>query len=269
MKERKDVVIADSLAEVAEMQRNGYICHALCKKGECSFSLDSSSLVFAEGDCLIIPQQTLRFNLLSQSDDFAVEVIYVTYEFAQVATPQNNYGMRGHLALFENPVMHLTETQQKVCALNFNYIRKRLTFDTHHFHRDVMINAVQAMMLDFFDFHVELYGDIQVSNQNAQLMQQFMTMLESGDFRQNREVGYYADKLCVTPKYLSEVSKKISGQSANYWITRYTALEISRLLRDRSLTLTEISDMFGFSSLSHFNRYVQNNLSAKPSDFRE
>jgi len=53
------------------------------------------------------------------------------------------------------------------------------------------------------------------------------------------------------------------------WITRYTSLDISRLLRDRSLSFTDISDMFGFSSLSHFSRYVQTNLGAKPSDFRE
>ena len=59
-----------------------------------------------------------------------------------------------------------------------------------------------------------------------------------GDFRQNRDIGYYADKLCVTSKYLSEVCKKVSGLPAAFWITRYTALDISRLLRDRSLSFT-------------------------------
>ena len=125
------------------------------------------------------------------------------------------------------------------------------------------------MILDFFDFHAELYGFDKISTQYQQLMQQFIDLLERGDFRQNREIGYYADKLCVTPKYLSEVSKKVSGLPANYWITRYTTLDISRLLRDRTRSFTEISDLFGFSSLSHFSRYVQNNLGAKPTDFRE
>ena len=61
----------------------------------------------------------------------------------------------------------------------------------------------------------------------------------------------------------------MSGLPANYWITRYAALDISRLLRDRRLSFSDISDMFGFSSLSHFTRYVQNNLGAKPSELRE
>ena len=132
-----------------------------------------------------------------------------------------------------------------------------------------MMNVVQTMILDFFDFHAELYGFDRITSQNEQLMSQFVEMLEQGDYRENREIGYYADKLCVTSKYLSEVCKKVSGLPANYWITRYASLEISRLLRDRSLSFTDISDMFGFSSLAHFSRYVQKNLGTSPSDFRE
>lgn len=88
-------------------------------------------------------------------------------------------------------------------------------------------------------------------------------------YREHCEVAYYADKLCVTPKYLSEVSKKVSGYAANYWINRYTILDISRLLRDKSLSFVQISDMFGFSSLGYFSRYVQNNLGVNPTDYRE
>ena len=100
-------------------------------------------------------------------------------------------------------------------------------------------------------------------------MEQFIDMLERGDFRKNRDISYYAGHLCVTSKYLSEVSKKVSGLPAAFWITRYASLDISRLLRDRSLSFTDISDMFGFTSLSHFSRYVQTNLGAKPSELRE
>ena len=100
-------------------------------------------------------------------------------------------------------------------------------------------------------------------------MNRFLTMLEAGEYREHREVTYYADRLCVTSKYLSEVSKKASGYAANYWINRYTILDISRQLRNKSLTFVQISDMFGFSSPAYFSRYVQQNLGVKPSDYRE
>ncbi len=176
--------------------------------------------------------------------------------------------MRGHLALFENPIMRLEPEQQEVCRMNFNNVKRRLTQVDHRFRHDALMNAVECMIIDFFDFHAKLYGVDKISSQYHQLMSEFIDLLERGDYRKNREIGYYADILCVTPKYLSEVSKKVSGMPANYWITRYTSLDISRQLRDRSLSLTDVSDMFGFSSMSHFTRYVQNNLGANPTDFR-
>lgn len=82
-------------------------------------------------------------------------------------------------------------------------------------------------------------------------------------------MSYYANALCVTPKYLSEVSKAISGYTANYWINCYTSLDIARLLRDKSLTFVQISDMFNFSSPAYFSRYVQRTLGLNPSQYRE
>ena len=82
-------------------------------------------------------------------------------------------------------------------------------------------------------------------------------------------VTWYADQLCVTSKYLSEVSKKTSGYAANFWINRYTTLDISRLLRDKRLTFVQISDIFGFSSPAYFSRYVAHNLGMNPTEYRE
>ena len=266
---RQEIIITDTLADTATLQQQGYITHALCRKGGGSFCLGNHQHTFTAGDCLIIPQQSLQLNHLKESADMVLDVIYVLQDFITVATPQSNYGIRGHLALFEQPVMHLNQQQQEVCRINFEYIRHRLNHPQHHFHRDAMLNAIQCMIIDFFDFHVELYGDIPISNQQASLMGRFLSMLDRGDYRQHRQVTHYASELCVTPKYLSEVCHKVSGQSAIYWITRYTALDISRLLRQRELSLEHISDLFGFSSLSYFVRYVQKNLGAPPSDFRE
>lgn len=263
------IIIDDTLGHIADEKLSGYLCHAYCHRGQCTFDYNNRSFKLLAGDCMIVPRRGDLIKNLHESADLEVEAIYITQEFIEVCTPQSNYGMRGHLSLFENPIMRLTPEQQQVCANNFAVIRQRLSQPQHNFYRDILINAVQTMILDFFDFHASIYGMDKISSQQHQLMEQFIEMLENGDFRQNREISYYADHLCVTPKYLSEVSKKVSGLPANYWITRYTALDLSRCLRDRSLTFTDICDLFGFSSLSHLSRYVQHNLGTKPSDFRE
>lgn len=269
MESIQHIIIDDTLRRIGDEAFDSYLCHAYCSGGFCTFAYNGKVFRLQQGDCMIIPRRGDLVKDLRESDDFRVSVIYVTQEFIEVATPQSNYGMKGHLALFDNPIMRLDEAQQRQCAQNFETICRRLAAPQHHFYREVLVNAVQTMILDFFDFHAELYGFDRLSTQYHQLMSQFIELLERGDYRRNRDISYYADKLCITPKYLSEVSKKVSGLPAAYWITRYTSLDISRLLRDRRLSLTDIADRFGFSSQAHFSRYVQNNLGAKPSDLRD
>ena len=278
--EKEYIIISDTLRGVGSEGLAGYLCHAYCHDGSCTFTYNNNVYTLSAGECLIVRRGDLVSDM-RESTDFRVDVIYVTPEFIEISTPQSNYGMKGSLALFNNPIMHLTEAQQKVCALDFDYIKRRWALaDTHHFHRDAMINAVQCMIIDFFDFHAELYGNerqrvgerssgMKISSQYADLMERFLALLERGDFRRNREIAYYADKLFVTTKYLSEVCKKVSGFPANYWINRFTVLDISRQLRDKKRSFTELTDLYGFSSPSYFSRYVQKYLGASPTDFRE
>lgn len=264
------IILDNTLSRIGDPAFADYLCHAYCHSGHCTFERNGEAFRFEAGDCMIIARRGDLLRDISESEDFAVDVVYVTQQFIEVATPSSsNYGMKGHLALFVNPIMRLSAEMQQRCVRNFEEIRQRLAQPRHHFYHEVLVTAVRTMILDFFDFHAELYGFDKITSQHHQLMGQFIELLERGDYRSHREISYYANILCVTAKYLSEVSKKVSGLPANYWITRYAALDISRLLRDRSLSFTQISDMFGFSSPAHFNRYVQTNLGAKPSDFRE
>ena len=273
------IIIDHTLKRIGEAAFAEYLCHAYCYSGYCTFERNGQTFRFEAGDCLIIARRGDLVMNLKESEDFCVDVIYVTQKFIEMSTPQSNYGMRGQLFLFQNPIMKLKPEQQEICRLNFEAVKRRLKQTDHHFRHDALMNAVECMIIDFFDFHSKLYPTDKITSQQHQLMEEFMAMQERGDFRQNRDIGYYADKLCVTSKYLSEVCKKVSGLPAAFWITRYTSLDISRLLRERlqvgdrrsgfRYSFTDISDMFGFSSLSHFSRYVLTNLGAKPSDFRE
>ena len=263
------IIISDDLHSALDPALDGYLLHAWCPQGSCRFVYNGEQRELHAGDCMILTRRGSRLRDILPDADFRVEIVYVTSQFVDLSTPMSNYGMRGGMALFNDPIMHLTDEQQKVCAINFEYLRKRLAVNTHHFHRDAMMNAVQCMIIDFFDFHAELYGDApRVTTPQAQLMERFLALLDRGDFRQWREVQHYADALCVTPKYLSEVCRKVSGIPASDWITRYTSLDISHMLRNPALTLEEISDIFHFSSFNYFTRYVQKNLGVSPSELR-
>ena len=264
----KNVVVSHTFSTSEQAQMQGYLTHALCLNGEADVRLNHQEFKLKKGDSFILRKSELG-ELLSTSDDFEIINVFVNAEFVELATPLSNYGMRGGMLLFQQPIMPLTDEQAERLHRSMLYIEKCAGMNSHLFYRDMLLNAVQRMIIDFFDFHAALYGNETVTTPAAILMEGFLQMLEQGEFREHRELTYYADRLHVTSKYLSETVKKYSGYPANHWINRYAALDISRLLRNPAVTIQDLVDMFGFSSISHLNRYVKNQLGFNPSDMRQ
>lgn len=262
-----EVIIRYTLDGIGEGEVAFHLAHILCLSGRCEIVYNHNLFTIEEKDCAIIRTSGL-IESIRASEDLSVMVVYVDPVFIEKSTPNNNYGMRGSLSLAQDPVMHLNDEEFRRCKKNFEEIARRKDMVWHHFMDEMMISVIQTMILDFYDFHMRINGHAEIQTQSASVMRRFMTILESGEYRKNREVSYYASELCVTPKYLSEISKSISGNSASWWINRFTILDISRQLRDRSQSFTEISDMFNFSSLSYFCRYVQRYLGMSPSEYR-
>lgn len=262
------IIITDTLKGVGSDRFDGYLTHALCYEGEMSFLFNNQQFKLSKGD-LLITRKGKWIGELSHTDDFKVKVLYVEAGYIEHCTPQSNYGMKGQLSLFINPVMKLSAPQFEVCSNDFESVEYRCSSIDLPFYDEGIRCAMQLLIIDFFNFHAELTGNIGMSPQYAMIMNRFLAMLENGEYRLHRDIAYYASEICVTPKYLSEICKKVSGHSASFWINRYTSLDISRQLRNKELTLVQISDMFNFSSPAYFSRYVQHNLGMNPSDYRD
>ena len=106
------------------------------------------------------------------------------------------------------------------------------------------------------------------NDNTARIFLRFLALAQQ-DARTEREVAYYADKLCITPKYLSQVSRTITGLPASRWIQFYASFELASLLNDTTKTLTEVSDMMHFENVSHFSHYVKKMLGKTPSEYRQ
>ena len=251
MAETENIIIRDTLDGLGTDAYSDYLAHALCLAGSCRLRYNGEERELQAGDLMIVRKGKL-VERIRPSEGFRVKVIYVTSEFIELSTPLSNYGMKGQLALFLNPIMKLDAGQRELCRKDFEMVEARLAQTDHHFRRDLLIASVQMLIIDFFDFHSHIYGVDNIPLQSATIMNRFLNMLENGTYREHREVNWYA----------------ISGYAANYWIHRYTVLDISRLLRDKSMTFVRISDMFGFSSPAYFSRYVQQHLGVSPTEYR-
>lgn len=100
------------------------------------------------------------------------------------------------------------------------------------------------------------------------LFQRFLDLLSSGEIKR-RPIAYYADRLCVTPKYLSAVCRQTSGKTAGEWIKEYTLEDIRHYLRSTDLSLKQVCDRLGFPNPSFFGRYVRQHFGMSPGAFRE
>ena len=80
---------------------------------------------------------------------------------------------------------------------------------------------------------------------------------------------FYADKMCLTPKYLSKVIKEKSSKSASEWIDNYVTLEARALLKSTNMTIRQISDELNFPSQSFFGKYFKRHQGMSPKEYRK
>lgn len=268
--DKSNMIIDHDLNRLCTEEVDNMLAHILCYEGEFKFMFDDRPFTLSKHSAMIVRVQRL-LEKKEISDDFSAKCIYIAPSYTEYCSPSTNYGIKGSLSLYQNPIMKLDDKQFEQMDLDYHYIEYRYNQEGHRFKDDIMYCCTQALFLDFFDIRAAEYNDLKttVSEQNATLLSKFLGLLNDGNYIKHREVTWYADKLFVTPKYLSEVSKSVSGKPANYWINRYTTIHIRRLLRERDLSFTQISDMFEFSSPAYFSRFVQKNLGVSPTEFRQ
>ncbi|HRF68886.1 MAG TPA: helix-turn-helix domain-containing protein [Muribaculum sp.] len=85
---------------------------------------------------------------------------------------------------------------------------------------------------------------------------------------QERSVKYYAEKMFITPKYLSVLIREATGHSAVDWIDQYVILEAKNMLRYSGKNIQQIAYDLNFSNQSAFGKYFKNITGVSPSEFR-
>lgn len=261
------LTFADSIAKTTFAPTTGFVVHILCLKGSLSFLFQDTHFNVSEMDYVILPNIHLASNF-AESSDFKAIVMYFDENLVNALAIQSNYGVIGQLSLLQNPVMRLSEKDFKKCESDLIRLKARNEDTDHLFYSELIQHLLVAHILDLYDIHARERQNNFVTEHHARLIRKFIELLYQGDFVKHRNLNYYAEKLFVSPHYLSEVCRKVSGKGASYFIDRFTMQEICRLLLQKEYSLTDIAEKLNFSSLSYFCRYVQKRIQMSPSAFR-
>ena len=136
------------------------------------------------------------------------------------------------------------------------------------FYRELMGSLCLTMMYDIFEAHAQRDATDTQTDRTAYIVKQLMALLATGISRSERDVSYYAERLNVSPKYLSATIKRVTGHSVTSYIDRHTVPILKDYLNDERLSLTQIADAMNFTSLSYFSRYCTKHLGQSPSEYR-
>ena len=95
----------------------------------------------------------------------------------------------------------------------------------------------------------------------------FLQLL-SEHYKEERSVGFYARQLCITPKYLTTLVKRISRKSVSEWVEIYVILEAKTLLKYSGMSVQEIAYALNFPNQSFFGSYFKRNTGMSPSQYK-
>ena len=242
-----------------------YHIHIICRKGKATFRFAGRSFN-VETDDFVIWQMSSEIHDVMYSADFEADFLLVSLLFLGKYNPEMIWAIKGFVFIKINPVFHLTPIEREICDSDFEQFRIRLG-GKHLFREDVIGRVLQIFLFDLWDIYSREISNYSVSGNSSSLFLRFNDLLEKY-VRTEREIGFYADRLCVSAKYLSEVCRKVSNISASEWISYYSRYELMKMLDNPKFTISQICDEMKFGTQSHFSRYFKRLMGMSPSEYR-
>lgn len=183
--------------------------------------------------------------------------------------PANNYSIGGSISLNANPIIPLSDADAEQFLADIHRIRERMDKTDLRFYDGIMGSLCLTMIYDIFEFHAKYYGATEHTERAGYIVRSLMDLLSTGICRTEREMRYYAERLNVSPKYLSATVRRMTGHNVTSYIDRHAVPILKNLLNEERLSITQIAEMMNFKTLSYFSRYCKKQLGMSPQEYRK
>lgn len=237
----------------------------ICTSGVMKGTIDLKTYN-TQAPCLVVvmADQILQYEYISE--DFAGYVIAMSNKFTDslFMNLQERFPLKH--SIHDNPWIPLNQDDLDSMTDYCRMLQKAVRMKDNPYRIEIVKNLTRAFFYGSgYQYH-KLPEKVS-KTKNEILLEKFLNMAKD-NYKEQREVGYYADQLCLTPKYLSKVIKETSGESASEWIDKYVILEARALLNSTNLTIQQISDELHFPSQSFFGKYFKRHTGVSPKSYR-
>lgn len=239
-------------------------------EGETSVSFNLHEFKLKKDSIFIFtPKNVLQVN---SQQYFKADVIAISPDFMRRINIDIKNMMPLFLKFVENPALTLTPEESRSMRGMIAQIERETRGPETHFSFDIVSGLIAATIYKVGDIMYHYLAEHPEEQNNShnraeEYFKQF-THLLGEHFREERSVGFYARQLCITPKYLTALIKRISGQSVSEWIDNYVILEAKTLLKYSTMSIQEIAYYLNFPNQSFFGSYFKRNTGMSPSQYK-
>lgn len=266
-----DIIIVDDISTALipkDPRRMNFLILALCTEGEATYTLDTQEMKIQKNDVLLILDRHVVSNFTASKDLKALCIIIsVKFFFESI----RNVGDVSSLLLLSRnfPVIKLAQEETETFQSYFYLLKTKAADKQNKFRRKLVSTLILAMFYDLSNVVQRMLNTDSMRQTRAEIIfTKFIKLLE-GNFKQERRVGWYAEQLNITPKYLSETIKNVSRRTPNEWIDNYVTIEMRIQLRNSTKSIKEIAEEMNFANQSFLGKYFKEHVGISPSEYRK
>ena len=218
---------------------------------------------------LIMPTHIVHF--VNGSDKLKGWILIVSSAFIEArGFMSKKPSAISYMQLRKNPLTFFDHDEYKSLCVNLEYIRGKMHQHIHFFQEEVMKLALQMFFTDLDNLYLKK-GKYQITaslSRKEELFDDFQTLLWE-HCKKNRNVKFYADKLCITTQYLSSILKDQSGKSASQWIQETLITEAKGMLKSPRVNVQQVANKLNFPDQSTFGKFFKKHTGTSPMAFRK
>lgn len=270
--ERRDICCSEGSVDAfpAVLQKNfqmEYLGLIVCKQGEFQFTLNQKPFVAKAGETIFLYEATI-FCAGSCTADLRIDILFYRIDLIRDLLGSSVMAMHLYATLTPQPCYVWSTGEEEDIARYISLIsRYRHTtnnpFDSHE--RKLLLLALTYRLCSIYSRR--LMEENQVAGHKIDTFIQLIRLVERY-YKQERGVAFYADKLCLSPKYLSALSKSVCGYTVQELVFRAIIRRSMLLLKNSNKTIQEISNEFHFPNASAFGTFFKKETGLSPLHYR-
>lgn len=260
------VTFPSSLKKLFHMKGLGVI---ICHWGSFQFSLNQKVCSAKAGESLFIPEEG-AFQVLQESEDMEVQILI--YQIEPIRDIMGNAVVTMYMysrITPDEPSCVWTTGEEEEITKYMSLLDSAVEVEENPFklyEQKLLLLALTYRICSMYNRKLVNDGE-EAGGRKNEVFIRLIQLIEKY-YMQERGVEFYADKLCLSPKYLSAVSKSICGYTVQELVFKAIIRKCISLLKNTQKNIQEISNEFGFPNASYFGTFFKKQMGMSPQQYR-